>query len=236
MHFPLSIFGNQLQLFDKDMLLTAHVQNICKGCFVQLRDFRQIRQFVSDECAILIANALVSSRLDYCNPLFRSLSTANKLKLQDVQNTLARIVTRHTKFSSTPLLKKLHWLPIRYRSIFKTATIVYKFLHTRNQSYLSKSISLRICPYVTRRGKSDNMFLNVPLFSPSVYTSKKQFGHNYPLMDQLYGTISQETCALPHPSAPFESNLKHISLQSLPTLNSNSLASLWLRPWLGNGL
>ena len=50
MHFPLNIFGNLLQptncvrnlgvLFDKDMSLTAHVRNICKGCFVQLRDFR----------------------------------------------------------------------------------------------------------------------------------------------------------------------------------------------------
>ena len=123
--------------------------------------------------SVLIANALVSSRLDY---LFRSLSMANMLKLQGVQNTLARIVTRHTKFSSTtPLLKKLHWLPVRYCSIFKTATIVYKFLHTGNPSYFSKSIILCMSSYDTRLSKSYNMFLNVPLFSPSVYTSKKQF-------------------------------------------------------------
>ena len=54
--FPLNIFGNLLQpancvrnlgvLFDNDMSLNAHLQNICKGGFVQLRDFRRIRQFV----------------------------------------------------------------------------------------------------------------------------------------------------------------------------------------------
>ena len=111
MQFPLNVFGNLLQpansvrnlgvMFDKDMLLTAHVWNICKGCFVQLRDFRHIRQFVLDECAILIANALVSSRQDYCNSLFRSLSMAKMLKPQGVQNTPARIVNRHTKLFST---------------------------------------------------------------------------------------------------------------------------------------
>ena len=89
-----------------------------------------------------------------------------------------RIITRHTKcFSTTSPLKNVHWLPVLYPSILKRATIVYKFLHTGNPSYLSKSISICTCPYETRRGKSDNMFLNVPLFSSYVYTLK-QFGHS----------------------------------------------------------
>ena len=41
-----------------------------------------IRQYLTDEVAILVANALVSSRLDYCNSLFRSLSSLNMHKLQ----------------------------------------------------------------------------------------------------------------------------------------------------------
>ena len=67
---------------------------------------------------------------------------------------------------------------VRYHSIFKTATIVYKVLCTENQSYFGKSISGRTCSNDTRCGKSDNMFLNVPLFSPSVYASMKQFSHS----------------------------------------------------------
>ena len=30
----------------------------------------------------------------------------------------------------TPVLKKLHWLPVEYHSVFKIVTLVYKFLHT----------------------------------------------------------------------------------------------------------
>ena len=60
--------------FDSDFSLSKHVQNVCKSCFVKLRDFRHVRQFLTHDASVLVANALVSSRLDYCNSLFRSLS------------------------------------------------------------------------------------------------------------------------------------------------------------------
>ena len=59
--------------FDPDCSLSKHVQNVCKSCFIQLRDFRQIRQFLAHETSVLLANALGRSRLDYCNLHFRSL-------------------------------------------------------------------------------------------------------------------------------------------------------------------
>ena len=84
----------------------------------------------------MAANALVGSRLDYCNSLFRGLSAVDLRKLQCVQNSLARIVANTTKYSHiTPVKKALHWLPIKYRSIFKTAVLVYKFLHSGNPKY-----------------------------------------------------------------------------------------------------
>ena len=57
----------------------------------------------------MAANALVESRLGYCNSLFRSLSALDLHKLQCVQNSLARIVTNTTKYSHiTPVRKTLH--------------------------------------------------------------------------------------------------------------------------------
>ena len=40
------------------------------------------------DTSVVIANALVSSCLDYCNSLFRSLSSRNATRLQYVQNAL----------------------------------------------------------------------------------------------------------------------------------------------------
>ena len=68
----------------------APTVNVCKSCFVQLRDLRHVRRFLNHDASVLVAHALVSSQLDYCNSLFRSLSKFNLRKLQCIQNSTAR--------------------------------------------------------------------------------------------------------------------------------------------------
>ena len=58
--------------FDSDFSLSKYVEY----------DFRHVRQFLIHDYSVLVANAIVSSRLDYCNSLFRSLSKFNLCKLQ----------------------------------------------------------------------------------------------------------------------------------------------------------
>ena len=121
------------------------------------------RGHLTHEATLMAANALVGSRLDYCNSLFRGLSALDLHKLQCVQNSLARIVANTTKYSHiTPVRKALHWLPIKYRSIFKTAMLVYKFLHSGNPKYFEPFLIPRHSAYNTRRSQSDGIFLEVP--------------------------------------------------------------------------
>ena len=69
-----------------------------------------------------IAMALVSSKLDYCNSLFYNIQEKDIAILQRVQNCLARVVTMAPHFiRSTPILKRLHWLPVKFRIHFKYA-------------------------------------------------------------------------------------------------------------------
>ena len=89
--FPIDIMDSPLCLVDSvrnlgvwflsDFSLSKYVQNVCKSCFVKLCDFRHVRRFLTHDVSVLVANALVSSRLDYCNSLFRSLSKFNLCKL-----------------------------------------------------------------------------------------------------------------------------------------------------------
>src|SRR5579863_1607438 len=60
--------------------------------------------------AIILANALVTSKLDYCNSLFYNLPATSIARLQRVQNALARVVCPTVKRSEhiTPTLRKLH--------------------------------------------------------------------------------------------------------------------------------
>ena len=106
---------------------------VCKACFAHVRDLKRLRGHLTHEATLMAVNALVGSRLDYCNSLFRGLSGLDLCKLQCVQNSLTRIVANTTKYSHiTPVRKALHWLLIKYRSIFKTAVLVYKFLLSGN--------------------------------------------------------------------------------------------------------
>ena len=189
-HFPVSILGSLLHpvdsvrnlgvWFDADFSFSEHIKRTCKACFLQMRDLRRIRKYLTSEVAVLAANALVSSRLDYCNSLFRGLPGFNQHKLQSIQNTLARIVTNHRKYAHvTPILQKLHWLPVKYCCIFKTATLVYKFLHSGSPSYFEPFLSFSSCPYSTRHSHPDRQYLTVPPFHSSVFKSAKHFGHSF---------------------------------------------------------
>ena len=61
-----------------------HVAKVCRACYYHLRDLQRIRKFLGVETAILLANAMVSSRLDYCNSLLNGVSKSNIAKLQRV--------------------------------------------------------------------------------------------------------------------------------------------------------
>ena len=92
--FPVTILGNCLSpadvvrnlgvLLDAKFCFTKDVNSVIKSCFISLRDLHRIRRFLSVDTSVVTANALVSSRLDYCNSLFRSLSSRNATRLQYV--------------------------------------------------------------------------------------------------------------------------------------------------------
>ena len=176
--------------FDSDFSLSKHVQNVCKSCFAQLHDFRRVRQFLNHDASVLVANALVSSQLDYCNSLFRSLSKFNLRKLQCIQNSAARIISNTSRYTSiTPVLKKLHWLPVEHRSVFKTATLVYKFLHTGFPKYFAPYISSYSSSYTTRCSQSGGNFLVIPKFQPSVHKLSNSLGIVLLLMLLVFGLL-----------------------------------------------
>ena len=90
----------------------------------------------------MLANTLVSSRLDYCNSLLSGIAETDLTKLQRVLSRLARVVTKSPPFTrSVPLLHSLHWLPVKYRVHFKICLLTYKALHEEQPVYLRSLIA-----------------------------------------------------------------------------------------------
>ena len=71
---PIDAVRNLGVWFDSDFSFSCHVMKVCKACFAHVRDLKRLRGHLTHEAALMAANALVGSRLDYCNSLFRGLS------------------------------------------------------------------------------------------------------------------------------------------------------------------
>ena len=77
--------------------------------------------------------------LDYCNSVSYGSPDNEIKKLQSIQNSAARLITKRGKFDEiSPILDYLHWLPNRFRLIFKNLLIVFKVLDNRAPDYLSE--------------------------------------------------------------------------------------------------
>ena len=72
-------------------------------------------------------------------------------KLQRVQNNAARVVTLTRKHDHiTPVLKELHWLPVRKRIEFKILLLAYMCLHGTAPSYLREMLKEYVPPRTLR--------------------------------------------------------------------------------------
>ena len=155
------------------------MSQVIKSTRVHARDLYRIYPLLDHKTSVLLANALLSSRLDYCNSLFLSLTDFELRRSQLVQNSLCRVVTRSSKFSHiTPQLKKLHWLPVRYRVQFKLSLITYKILYQGQPVYPRELIH----PYTsrnTRRSTPKLKFLHTPTFDHRVHKSVKHFSNSF---------------------------------------------------------
>ena len=145
--FPVSLLGNTMEpaesvknlgvILDAENSMQRHMANLCRISYYNLWELRRVRRYLNHETAVKVANALVSSHLDFCNSLLYNTKKAYTSRLQRVQNVLCRTVCKLNKYCHvTPFLHKLHWLPIHYRILFKYNLLIYKAIHLRQRPYL----------------------------------------------------------------------------------------------------
>jgi len=81
--------------------------------------------------------------------LLQLIAVRNELlrRLQSVQNAAARLVTgARRRDHITPVLRQLHWLPVRQRVAFKIAGLVHQSLVGAAFTYLADHCCLLLSP------------------------------------------------------------------------------------------
>ena len=129
--------GNLGAVFDPNMIMSAHVSKYIKSANYHLRNIGKIRKFLNADTTKSAFVSLVTSRLDYCNGLLCGITDELLCRLQKVQNNAARVVSGSKKYDHiTPVLKDLHWLPIRKRIELKILLLTFKCMQGCAPLYL----------------------------------------------------------------------------------------------------
>ena len=128
-------YSDQLKLLgvtlDAAFTLDAQIQSVSNASFFHIRALRHIRPTLTEDLANTVACSFFVQSVDYANSLYSGMSSSNFAKLQRIQNTLASVVTLSDKrVHITPILKRLHWLPIRQRVEYKVSMLSYTIRQT----------------------------------------------------------------------------------------------------------
>ena len=154
-------------LLDKELSMENHLNLLSRTCYLELRKIGQFRHYLDTNATKTLTSAFILSRLDYCNSLFAGLPGDKIQKLQRIQNNAARLVLKKSKREHiTPLLKELHWLPVKARIDYKLAVMCFKALKTNFPSYIT---DLLVPYHPTRSLRSSNSNL---LSTPRVQLKK----------------------------------------------------------------
>jgi hypothetical protein len=148
-------------VLDQTLSLNTHVSRICQSGYFQLRSLRTVQNVLPAKALERLAHAFITSRLDYCNSILFGLPENMIQRLQLLQNSAARMVSKVGRYDHIrPILKSLHWLPVKQRINFKVLVITYKALNDLAPSYIRELLK----PYhPTRMLRScDANLLTVP--------------------------------------------------------------------------
>ena len=157
---------------------------------------------MSVDDAKVVATALVSLRLDYCNSVLSGTSQSNLNKLQQVQNAVARtVMTTSKREHISPVLAELHWLLVAARIDFKITVITVNLLTTEQPCYVREL--LQLCRPSRSLRSSNHNLLNIP--RPRTAFVQRSFSDAaLPVWNSLAHTITNDL----NISAPvFESRL-----------------------------
>ena len=154
---------------DSNLDILSHVNNICSSSFYYIYNIRRIRKYLSHQTAISLIHAFITTKLDNCNSLLYGLLTIHINKLRRIQNAAARLVTNTPCICHiTPILKDLHWLPIKYTIEFKIVLLIFKCLYGLAPQYLVDLIAVAAQSIYNLRSR--NAFLLVSANARSLPT------------------------------------------------------------------
>ena len=124
-------------IIDSKLTMSDHVSSVVRSCFFQLRQMRSVRHSLPVEARKALVHCFISSRIDYCNAILYGVSGVVLRRLQTVLNAAARLVVDAGRCQHiTPVLRDLHWLPVKERILYKIGILSFQCVRKTGPAYL----------------------------------------------------------------------------------------------------
>ena len=159
---PVKKIKNLGMIFDENVNMKDHINKVCQVGFYQLQKLKQIRKYLDRSTTEGLVHSFITCHIDYGNVMLYGLPDVSIDKLQRLQNAAARLIALKSRRDSiSAILKDLHWLPVKFRIMFKICLLVYKCLNGCGPDYLKDLLAFKSQPR-TLRSSSDDLKLQVP--------------------------------------------------------------------------
>jgi len=126
-------------LFDADLSLKTHVNQLTACCYCCLSHIKSYRRALTRRSAVTVVNSLIVTRLDYCNNLLAGCNKQLIDKLQRILNCVARAIQRKLL---RPCNIAALWpspLAANERAVtFKLCLSMYKTMNGHASSYIKE--------------------------------------------------------------------------------------------------
>ena len=158
---------------DNRLNLSHFISATIASCNISLRNLWKMANKLTFKLKIQLVHAMILSRLDYCNSILYGISVENLQRLQKVQNCAVRFIFNKSKRShASNFLKEVHFLPIRFRILYKINMLIYKCINNMAPSYLQDLIQLRFPTVNDVRLNNDYFMLEHPPLTTFTSTTK----------------------------------------------------------------
>ena len=118
-----------------------HINKLVSNLYLQLKSIYKICKKLDQKLWKIIIQAIIQSRLDYCNSLLLGTSDFQLHKLQQIQNMACRTVCNLRRYDHiTNRMKDLHWLKIHQRIHYKVACLMFNCIRKSAPKYLMELI------------------------------------------------------------------------------------------------
>ena len=112
--------------WNKTMTTTTHINRLSGQLFNTLQAINKIRHLLDNNTTKIVMQALIISRLDYCNSQYIGSMQKDLQKLQQIQNMASQTIYQKMKYDSVTLcLMNLHWLCIQESLVYEVAVLMF---------------------------------------------------------------------------------------------------------------